>query len=63
MTFFSILPGLNFVFDMCMISTRIKTHLLIIAYNYVYIIIRIRSAFSLVASCVLLKYTRTDDVS
>ena len=28
-----------------------------------YIIIRVRSAFSLVASCVLLKYTRTDDVN
>ena len=28
-----------------------------------YIIIRVHSAFSLVASCVLLKYTRTDDVS
>ena len=27
------------------------------------IIIRVRSAFSLVASCVLLKYTRTDDVN
>ena len=30
---------------------------------YIYIIIRDRSAFSLVASCVLLKYTRTDDVN
>ena len=30
---------------------------------YLYIIIRVRSAFSLVASCVLLKYTRTDDVN
>ena len=29
----------------------------------IYIIIRVHSAFSLVASCVLLKYTRTDDVS
>ena len=29
----------------------------------VYIIIRVHSAFSLVASCVLLKYTRTDDVN
>ena len=28
-----------------------------------YIIIRVHSAFSLVASCVLLKYTRTDDVN
>ena len=28
-----------------------------------YIIIRVRSVFSLVASCVLLKYTRTDDVN
>ena len=28
-----------------------------------YIIIRAYSAFSLVASCVLLKYTRTDDVN
>ena len=28
-----------------------------------YIIIRVRSAFSLVASCVLSKYTRTDDVN
>ena len=28
-----------------------------------YIIIRVRSEFSLVASCVLLKYTRTDDVN
>ena len=28
-----------------------------------YIIIRVRSAFSLVASCVFLKYTRTDDVN
>ena len=27
------------------------------------IIIRVHSAFSLVASCVLLKYTRTDDVN
>ena len=31
--------------------------------NYIYIIIRVHSAFSLVASCVLLKYTRTDDVN
>ena len=29
----------------------------------VYMIIRVHSAFSLVASCVLLKYTRTDDVN
>ena len=29
----------------------------------IYMIIRVRSAFSLVASCVLLKYTRTDDVN
>ena len=29
----------------------------------IYIIIRVHSAFSLVASCVLLKYTRTDDVN
>ena len=28
-----------------------------------YTIIRVDSAFSLVASCVLLKYTRTDDVN
>ena len=28
----------------------------------IYTIIRVDSAFSLVASCVLLKYTRTDDV-
>ena len=28
-----------------------------------YIIIRVHSAFSLVVSCVLLKYTRTDDVN
>ena len=28
-----------------------------------YIIIRVPSAFSLVASCVLLEYTRTDDVN
>ena len=28
-----------------------------------YIIIRVHSAFSLVASCVLLKYTRTADVN
>ena len=28
-----------------------------------YIIIRVHSVFSLVASCVLLKYTRTDDVN
>ena len=28
-----------------------------------YIIIRVRSAFSLTASCVLLKYTHTDDVN
>ena len=28
-----------------------------------YIIIHVCSAFSLVASCVLLKYTRTDDVN
>ena len=32
-------------------------------YNSRYIIIRVHSAFSLVASCVLLKYTRTDDVN
>ena len=31
--------------------------------NIIYITIRVRSAFSLVASCVLLKYTRTDDVN
>ena len=30
---------------------------------HVYTIIRVDSAFSLVASCVLLKYTRTDDVN
>ena len=30
---------------------------------YLYIIIRVRSAFSLVASCVLLRYTRRDDVN
>ena len=29
----------------------------------IYTIIRVDSAFSLVASCVLLKYTRTDDVN
>ena len=29
----------------------------------IYTIIRVHSAFSLVASCVLLKYTRTDDVN
>ena len=32
-------------------------------YIYLYTIIRVHSAFSLVASCVLLKYTRTDDVN
>ena len=31
--------------------------------NRHYTIIRVRSAFSLVATCVLLKYTRTDDVN
>ena len=31
--------------------------------NWIYTIIRVHSAFSLVASCVLLKYTRTDDVN
>ena len=31
--------------------------------NVDYIIIRVRSAFSLVASCVLLKYIRKDDVN
>ena len=30
---------------------------------FFYIIIRVHSAFSLVASCVLLKNTRTDDVN
>ena len=30
---------------------------------FIYTIIRVHSAFSLVASCVLLKYTRTDDVN
>ena len=34
-----------------------------IACNKIYIIIRAHSAFSLVASCVLLKYTCTDDVN
>ena len=28
-----------------------------------YVMIRVHSAFSLVASCVLLKYTHTDDVN
>ena len=32
-------------------------------YLFLYIVIRDRPAFSLVASCVLLKYTRTDDVN
>ena len=31
--------------------------------NKIYIIMRVRSAFSLVASCVLLKCTRMDDVN
>ena len=31
--------------------------------NFHYIIIRVHFAFSLVVSCVLLKYTRTDDVT
>ena len=39
---------------------RINDVVVIIGY---YIIIRVHSAFSLVASCVLLKYTRTDDVT
>ena len=37
--------------------------LLVVHLNDIYIIIRVRSAFSLVASCALLKYTRTDDVN
>ena len=32
-------------------------------YIDLYIITRVRSAFSLIARCVLLKYTRTDDVN
>ena len=36
---------------------------LIIYFISIYIIIRVHSAFSLVVSCVLLKYTRTDDVN
>ena len=35
----------------------------IVTVIFCYIIIRVHSAFSLVASCVLLKYTRTDDVN
>ena len=34
-----------------------------ITHTIIYTIIRVRSAFSLVAGCVLLKYTRTDDVN
>ena len=41
----------------------VKMHYDRVAINIIYIIIRVHSAFSLVASCVLLKYTRTDDVN
>ena len=40
-----------------------KDHLGLIQYSFCIFIIRVRSAFSLVASCVLLKYTRTNDVN
>ena len=40
-----------------------KDHLVLIQCSFCIFIIRVRSAFSLVASCVLLKYTRTDDVN
>ena len=39
------------------------TSKLLLMYSFFYIIIRVHSAFSLVASCVLSKYTRTDDVN
>ena len=42
---------------------RERQRIVYIYYIHVYIIIRVHSAFSLVASCVLLKYTRTDDVN
>ena len=34
-----------------------------VLYKTIYIIIRVHSEFLLVASCVLLKYKRTDDVN
>ena len=49
-------------------SDNIHTTFLSYDYKYLfnimyYIIIRVRSAFSLVMRCVLLKYTHTDDVN
>ena len=40
-----------------------KDHLVLIQCSFCIFIIRVCSAFSLVASCVLLKYTRTNNVS
>ena len=40
-----------------------KDHLVLIQCSFCIFIIRVRSAFSLVMSCVLLKYTRTNDVN
>ena len=45
------------------IEARIRDKIYHGAFILFYIIIRVHSAFSLVASCVLLKYTRTDGVN
>ena len=51
------------LFILNMICRQINDNRTNILCNLYYIIIRVHSAFSLVASCVLLKYTRTDDVN
>ena len=44
-------------------SDNIHTTFLSYDYKYLFNIIRVRSAFSLVVSYVLIKYTHTDDVN
>ena len=51
------------LFILNMICRQINDNRTNILCNLYYIIIRVHSAFSLVASCVSLKYTRTDDVN
>ena len=75
MCLFSVLPFCDFKYFCFLmyevLHAAISTNLVLKQkYNVVilyciiyYIIIRVRSSFSLVASCVLLKYTRTDDVN
>ena len=47
------------ILSLCIAAIAVLLYVLYVIYT----IIRVHSAFSLVASCVLLKYTRTDDVN